>query len=130
VIQFILFVLLFILQISPQQTDCDISFCTEENQSRKCISSCLMPVNLYHPNSYCNMLPPYLTTFNGQSSLKIPVVAFPVHTKHKVCTVFKGPQSNANQDSPYVSHTSTSILSSQTCLRPISVDVLSNKCDM
>jgi len=35
------------------------------------------------------MLPPYLATFNVQSSLKMPVVTFSVHTKHKVCAAFK-----------------------------------------
>ena len=86
-----------------------------------------MPAILYPPNSYCNMLPPYLTAFTVQSYLKMPFATFPVHTKHKVCTAFKGQEPNSIQDTPHVSHTSTSILSSQTCRHLISVDVLSHK---
>jgi hypothetical protein len=57
----------------------------------------------------------------------MPIATFPVHPKNKDFIAFKGEEFNAIQDTPNVSHTSTSILSSQTCLRLISVDVLSQK---
>ena len=51
---------------------------------------------------YVAALPNYIhcTVF-----LEMPVATFPVHTKHKVCAVFKGQESNSIQDTPHVSHT-------------------------
>ena len=89
-----------------------------------------MPATLYHLNSYRNMLPPHITTVNVQSSLKMPIATFPVHPKNKDFIAFKGQEFNAIQATPHVSHTSTLILSSQTCVGLISVDVLSQKYGM
>ena len=63
------------------------------------------------------MLQPYLVIFYVQSSLKIPVATFPVHAEHKVCTSFKGQESNEIQGKLHVSRTLRNFISSHVNIK-------------